>query len=108
MKQLVKLMTLAALASLFVLSCGKKDNTPDTKPEKPVVTADMYSVNADAESGVVVFKFTANGLSPFWTVVEPGGNKTTFTDREVSIQVRIEFYVFTVPSAPSAPNKAKN
>lgn len=84
MKHLFKLMTFAALGALLTLSCGKKDDTTPTTPEKPVVTADMYSVSANAESGEVVFKFLSDKFSPFWTVVEPSGTKTTFTDREVT------------------------
>lgn len=83
MKQLFKLMTIAAVGALMALSCGKKNDTP-AKVEKPVVTADMYSVTANAETGDVTFKFTASGLSPYWSVTEPNGNKTTFTDREVT------------------------
>ena len=83
MKNILKLMTLAAVATLFAISCGKKDNTPDT-PEKPVVTADMFSVTANAETGEVVFKFLPTDLSPFWTVFDPSNNKTTFTEREVT------------------------
>lgn len=82
MKHLFKLLTVAALGASVVLSCGKKDEP--VIPEKPVVKADMYSVTANAETGEVVFKFTAEGLSPFWTVIEPSGTKTTFTDREVT------------------------
>ena len=83
MKHLFKLMTLAALGTLLAAGCNqnKKD---EPLPEKPTVTADMYTVTANAETGEVVFKFTAEGLSPFWTVTEPSGQKTTFTDREVT------------------------
>ena len=87
MKHILRLMTVAALATLFAVSCKKDgaDNTSNnTTAQKPVVTADMYSVTANAETGEVVFKFTASDLSPFWTVVEPSGNKTTFTEREVT------------------------
>ena len=83
MKHLLKLMTFAALAALLAISCGK-ENQEDPTPTKPVVTADMYSVTANPETGEVVFKFTANGLSPFWTITDPTGTKTTFTDREVT------------------------
>lgn len=84
MKNLLKLMTFAALGALLAISCGKEEKKEDPTPQKPVVTADMYSVVADAESGEVVFKFTGEGLSPFWTVIDPSGTKTTFTDREVT------------------------
>lgn len=77
MKHLFKLMTLA----LLVVSCGgKKDNVPT----KPVVTADMYSVTANAETGVVLFKFLNADYSPFWSVTDPNGQTLTFTDREVT------------------------
>lgn len=83
MKNILKLMTLAAVATLFAISCGKKEDTPAT-PEKPVVTADMFSVTANAETGDVVFKFLPTDLSPFWTVIDPSNNQTTFTEREVT------------------------
>lgn len=82
MKHLFKLMTVVLLGSLLAASC--KDNNDPVTPEKPVVTADMYSVTVNAETSEVLFKFTANGLSPFWTVTDPAGTKTTFTDREVT------------------------
>ena len=81
MKHLIKLLTFAALGALLVVSCKEKD---EPVAEKPVITSDMYSVTADAETGDVVFKFNAAELSPFWTVISPSGNKTTFTDREVT------------------------
>ena len=85
MKHILKLMTVAALATLFAASCNKPNTDNNgTTAQKPVVTADMYSVTANAETGEVVFKFTASDLSPFWTVTEPSGTKTTFTDREVT------------------------
>lgn len=83
MKNIIRLMTLAAVATLFAISCDKKNDTPAT-PEKPVVTADMFSVTANAETGEVVFKFLPTDLSPFWTVTDPSNNKTTFTEREVT------------------------
>ena len=83
MKHVFKLMTLLAMGMLLALSCNKNTTAP-TPAEKPVVTADMYSVTANAETGAVVFKFTGTGLSPFWTVVDPAGTKATFTDREVT------------------------
>lgn len=83
MRIIFKLMTLTAVATLFAISCGKNDNKPET-PEKPVVTADMFSVTANAETGEVVFKFLPTELSPFWTVFDPSNNKTTFTEREVT------------------------
>lgn len=81
MKHFIKLLTFTALGALLLLSCEEKK---DPTPVKPVVTADMFSVTADAETGDVVFKFTGSELSPFWTVIEPSGTKTTFTDREVT------------------------
>ncbi len=81
MKHLCKLMTFAALGALLLLSCEEQK---DPTPQKPVVTVSMYSVTANAETGEVVFKFTSDDLSPYWTVVDPSGNKTTFTDREVT------------------------
>ena len=75
-------MTLAALGMLIAASCNKKPDDP--KPQKPVVTDEMYSVTVNAETSEVTFKFTADGLSPFWTVVDPANTKTTFTDREVT------------------------
>ena len=82
MKQLFKLMTFAAVA-IMAFSCGNKEEKVQPAG-KPVVTPDMFSVTADSESGTVVFRFTAEGLSPFWTVTEPSGNKLTFTDREIT------------------------
>ena len=82
MKQLFKLMTLAAVSTLLLACGGKKDNT--TPAAKPVVTAEMFSVTANAETGDVTFKFVPTDLSPFWTVIDPSNNKTTFTDREVT------------------------
>ena len=82
MKHLFRLLSLTALVAMLTISCGKEN--PEEKPEKPIVTADMFSVTANAETGEVVFKFTAEGLSPFWTVTEPSGSKSTFTDREVT------------------------
>ncbi|MBR4734751.1 MAG: hypothetical protein IK052_01535, partial [Bacteroidales bacterium] len=85
MKSCFKLLTIAVMGALMALSCGKPATTnTETAAEKPVLTADMFSVTANAETGDVVFKFTANGLSPYWTVVDPAGNKTNFTDREVT------------------------
>ena len=83
MKHLFKLMTLATLGTLLAAACNK-NKKDEPLPEKPTVTADMYTVTANAQTGEVVFKFTAEGLSPFWTVTEPSGQKTTFTDREVT------------------------
>jgi len=80
MKKLFKLMTFVALGTL---SCGK-DDEKDTPAEKPVITEDMYSVTANGETGEVVFAFLSDALSPFWTVIDPTGNKTTFTDRNVT------------------------
>lgn len=89
MKHLIKLMTAAFLGAALLTACnqGKKD---EPIPEKPVVTSDMYSVTADAESGEVVFRFTADGLSPFWTVTEPSGLKSTFTDRDVTKTYKVK------------------
>lgn len=83
MKHFFKLLTFAALSALL-FSCGGNSKV-DPTPQKPVVTSDMYSVTANAETGAVVFKFTgSNDLSPFWTVIDASKNKTTFTDREVT------------------------
>jgi len=80
MKHLLKLMTVAALGAAVMASCGQKN---DPVPEKPVVTEDMYTVSAVAETGEVTFKFNSESLSPIWTVTDPAGIKTTFNDREV-------------------------
>lgn len=80
MKKLYEAMILVALGALTVVSCNGKKEEP---VQKPVVTESMYSVTANSETGEVVFKFNENSLSPYWTVVDPNGTKTTFTDREV-------------------------
>lgn len=75
-----KLLTIAACGLLVLASCGKKANTV---PEKPVLTADMYSVTCQSETGEVCFKILQDNMSPFWTVTDPSGIKETFTQREV-------------------------
>ena len=50
----------------MTVSCAQKE---DPTPEKPVVTDEMYAVEADAETGVVVFTFKGANLNPYWTVV---------------------------------------
>ena len=81
MKQLLKLMLIPALGALMTVSCAQKE---DPTPEKPVVTDEMYAVEADAETGVVVFTFKGANLNPYWTVVDPKGTKETFTDIQVT------------------------
>lgn len=77
------MMLATALGAVLAMSC--QGNKPEeTKPEKPVVTAEMFTVTANAESGEVVFKFTNAELNPYWTVVDPKGVKATFTDRETT------------------------
>lgn len=73
-------MAIATLGAMMAVSCKGKEDGP---AQKPVVTESMYSVTANAETGEVVFKFNEAGLSPYWTVMDPKGTKTTFTDREV-------------------------
>ena len=67
----------------MIVSCqeNKEDNTP---VEKPVVTADMYSVTVDAKTGVVTFKFLEADLNPYWTITDPNGAKDSFYDREIT------------------------
>ena len=65
----------------MTVSCAQKE---DPTPEKPVVTDEMYAVEADAETGVVVFTFKGANLNPYWTVVDPKGTKETFTDIQVT------------------------
>ena len=81
MKHLLKRMTIAALGALLAVSCGK-DNGNTILP-KPVITEDMYSVAVNMETGEVVFSFTADAMSAFWTVNEPVGITTSFNGREV-------------------------
>lgn len=81
MKKTVKMALAIALGALVLAACQNKEEKP---LEKPVVTAEMFSVSADSQAGVVNFKFTADGLSPYWTVVDPKGIKSTFTDRETT------------------------
>lgn len=82
MKSIFKLMTIAALGAMFV-ACGDKNNSG--VPEgKPVITPEMYSVTANAETGVVVFQFLNDNLSPFWSVKDPNNQEITFTDRNVT------------------------
>ena len=84
MKNIFKLMTIAALGVL-IASCGDKNNGGGTLPTgKPVITPEMYSVTPNAETGVVLFRFLESSLSPFWTVKDPNNQQITFTDREVS------------------------
>ena len=83
MKHLFKLMMCVAFGAFMLAACDD-DEKQNVTPQKPEITAEMYSVTANAETGEVAFKFTGNGLSPFWTVVDPAGAKTTFTDREVT------------------------
>ena len=66
----------------MVVSCQEKP-TPEPA-EKPVVTADMYSVTVNSETGDVTFKFVAADLDPYWTVVDPNGAKESFYDREIT------------------------
>ena len=87
MKHLFKSMILAALGALMIISCKEKP-TPDPV-EKPVVTADMYSINVNAETGEVTFKFIEVDLNPYWTVVDPNGTTETFYDREVTKKYEI-------------------
>ena len=70
-------MTVALLA----VACAGKDYTV---AEKPVLTADMYSVKAETKTGKVVFAFLKNDLSPFWSVTDPSGIRETFNQREVT------------------------
>lgn len=86
MKHLLKLMTIAALGALLAVSCGK-DNGNTILP-KPVITEDMYSVAVNMETGEVVFSFTADAMSAFWTVNEPVGITTSFNGREVTKSFR--------------------
>lgn len=82
MKNIFKLMTVAALCAALS-ACGEKD--PGTQPSgKPVITPDMFSVNPNAETGVVVFQFLNASLTPFWTVTDPNNSSITFTDRNVT------------------------
>lgn len=76
------MMAITALGAMAIAACNKPTEEPT--PQKPVVTAEMYSVTANSESGEVTFKFTATDLNPYWTVTDPKGTKTTFTDREVT------------------------
>ena len=82
MKHLLKLMTIAALGTLLAASCGKDNG--NTILQKPVITEDMYSVSVNNETGEVVFSFTAESMSSFWTVTEPVGITTCFNGREVT------------------------
>ena len=66
----------------MIVSCGEKP-TP-TPAEKPVVTADMYSVTVNQETGEVTFSFTYADLDPYWTVVDPNGGKESFYDRTIT------------------------
>lgn len=80
MKNLFKILLFAAMSVVLAVSCNKTDPTTG----KPVVTADMYSVVANSETGVVVFNFTSTTLKPYWTVTDPKGTKETFTDMQVT------------------------
>ena len=82
MKYLLDLMTVAALGASLAVSCGKDGG--NTVPPKPVVTEDMYSVTVHAETAEVLFSFTADAMSAFWTVTEPVGITTSFNGREVT------------------------
>ena len=82
MKHLLKLVTTFALGVFVVVSCQEKNNTASV--EKPVVTAEMYSVTVNSDNGEVVFKFTEPGLNPSWTVKAPDGTKESFYDREIT------------------------
>lgn len=82
MKYLLELMTIAALGASLAVSCGKDGG--NTVPPKPVVTEDMYSVTVHAETAEVLFSFTADAMSAFWTVTEPVGITTSFNGREVT------------------------
>ena len=66
----------------MIVSCEKK---PAPAPaEKPVITADMYSVTVNQETGEVTFSFTYADLDPYWTVVDPNGGKESFYDRTIT------------------------
>jgi len=82
MKNIFKLMTVAALCAALA-ACGDKgkENQP---AGKPVVTPEMFSVTANAETGVVIFQFLEASLNPFWTVKDPNNASITFTDRNVT------------------------
>ena len=82
MKHSFKLMILAALGALMIVSCKKPDDDP--VPVKPVVTESMYSVTVNTETGEVTFKFTDADLNPYWTVVDPNKKSESFYDREIT------------------------
>ena len=79
MKNLFRLLTFVAVGACL-LSCNKDEHM---SLKKPVLTADMFAVTADAESGEVVFKYKADGMA-FWTVSDPYGIKATFNGSEVA------------------------
>lgn len=79
MKQFFKLILISALGAAMTISCKEKEEAP---AQKPVVTAEMYSVNANEQTGEVVFSFKGTDLKPYWTVTDPKGTKDTFTEAE--------------------------
>lgn len=81
MKHLFKFILISALGAAMISSCKEKEGPA---AQKPVVTADMYSVTANEQTGEVVFSFKGEGLSPYWTVTDPNGVKATFTDMNVT------------------------
>ena len=82
MKHLFRSLIFAAFGALMVVSCQEK---PAPEPvEKPVVTADMYSVTVNSETGEVTFRFTEVDLNPYWIVTDPNGATESFYDREVT------------------------
>ena len=87
MKHLFRSMIVAALGALLIISCQEK---PDNVPaEKPVVTADMYSVTVNKATGEVTFKFLPADLNPFWTIVDPNKTQESFYDREITKKYEI-------------------
>lgn len=76
-----KLMTVVACGLLVLAACDKKGNPV---PEKPVLTAGMYSVSCESETGEVTFKILEDSMSPFWSVTDPSGIEETFTQREIT------------------------
>lgn len=83
MKSIIKLMTVVALCAALA-ACGEKNKGGEEPAGKPVITPDMFSVNANSETGVVVFQFLDANLNPFWTVKDPNNETMTFTDRNVT------------------------